>query len=299
MALGRTLVIANPAARHGETAPLVPVIEELLETTVEHETVLTERPGHAVELARSAEGFDTVLAVGGDGTAHEVLNGLMARPAENRPSMSIVPTGSGNDWRRTLGISEDLSTAVRQVLSGRHTAVDVGRCNDIYFANSIAIGLDARVTAKAVEMKVTTGWSGLPLYLRSLFYVLFNEFYSHQVRIEYDSGPASTHDIMLLAVTNGPTYGGGFFITPSAVPDDGLFDTCMIDKLSLVSALWRLPFVVVGKHTWMSQVHMARHTSVVLTADEPVAGQIDGEVMLAERYEIEMLAGALDVIVPR
>lgn len=299
MVLGRTLVIINPAARHGETAPLIPVIEEYLESTVDHQTVLTERPGHAAELARDAQGFDVIIAVGGDGTAHEVLNGIMSRPQGDRPAMSLFPTGSGNDWRRTLGISTDLATAVRQVLSGQRKRVDVGVCNGIHFANSLAIGLDARVTAKAVELKVTTGWSGLPLYFRALMFVLFRQFYSHPVRLRLDDGPVSERDLLIVALTNGPTYGGGFFITPKAIDDDGLLDMCVIDKISLPSALWRLPFVIAGRHEWMSMVHMERHTRVELWSDVPVAGQVDGEVLLADHYEVSIVPSGIEVIVPR
>ncbi len=299
MTLGRALIIINPAARHGETAPLIPVIEELIDGTVEHETVLTERPGHATELAREAIGFHVIIAVGGDGTAHEVLNGIMARPEDDRPAMSILPTGSGNDWRRTLGISKDLATAVRQVLSGERKRVDVGVCNGTYFANSLAIGLDARVTAKAVELKVTTGWSGLPLYFRALMYVLLHQFYAHDVRVKLNDGPVQERDILIMALTNGPTYGGGFFINPNAIDDDGLLDMCVIDKISLPSALWRLPFVVAGKHKWMSMVHMQRHARVELWSDAAVAGQVDGEVLLSDHYEVSVIAGGLEVIVPR
>lgn len=299
MAFGKTLVIINPTARHGETAPLIPVIEKLLETTVPHETVLTERPGHAAELARDATGFDAIIAVGGDGTAHEVLNGLMARPEADRPAMSLFPTGSGNDWRRTLGISKDLATAVRQVLSGERKRVDVGLCNGIYFANSLAIGLDARVTAKAVELKVTTGWSGFPLYFRALMFVLLRQFYSHPIRMKLDDGPVTERDVLIVAMTNGPTYGGGFFITPKAVDDDGLLDMCVIDKISLPSALWRLPFVVAGKHEWMSMVHMERYARVELWSDTLVAGQVDGEVLLNDHYDVSIIPGGIEVIVPR
>jgi len=299
MSFGKTLVIINPTARHGETESLVPVIEEFLESTVEHDTVLTERPGHAAEIAREASGYDLIVAVGGDGTAHEVLNGIMSRPEDDRPAMSLFPTGSGNDWRRTLGISTDLATAVRQVLSGRRKRVDVGLCNGIYFANSLAIGLDARVTAKAVEMKVTTGWSGMPLYFRALMFVLFKQFYSHPCRIKFEDGPVTEQDILIMALTNGPTYGGGFLITPKAIDDDGLLDVCIIDKISLPSALWRLPFVVTGKHEWMSMVHMQHHTSAELWSDIPIAGQVDGEVLLDDHYAVSIIPGGLEVVVPR
>ena len=299
MALGRTLLIANPAAKHGETEKLIPVVEQLLQNHP-HDLATTERIGHAAEIAAAAEGYDTIVAVGGDGTVHEVLNGLMTHPPETRPALGLLPTGSGNDTRRTLGVSLDLAQAVRELEIGERRRFDVGVCNGTYFNNSFAAGLDAKVTAKAVECKVTTERSGLWLYLSALLHVLFNDLSSFDLRITFDGAEKpEAHDTLIVAVTIGPTYGGGFFITPDAVPDDGLFDVCMIDPLGLPEALARLPFVVAGKHTHMKPVHMSRHTSLVIECDVPLPAQIDGEVLLERRYEIALLPAAVEYIVPK
>lgn len=299
MTLGKTLLIVNPAANHGETGALAPVVERLLQS-VPHDTTFTERMGHAAEIAEAADGYDTVVAVGGDGTVHEILNGIMRRPVDSRPALGVLPTGSGNDTRRTLGIPTDLTDAVMALVSGEHRRFDVGVCNGIYFNNSFAAGLDARVTAKAVEYKVTTRRSGLWLYLTALMHVLFHELYPHRVRVRWDSEPdAEERELLIVAATIGPTYGGGFFITPEAVPDDGLFDVCIIDPLSLPGALMRLPFVIFGKHTHMRPVHMSRHAKIVIEADEPMPAQIDGEVMLERHYDISILPGAVVCVVPK
>ena len=150
MSSARTLLIVNPAARHGETAKLVPVIDKLLQDHP-HDTAITAHTGHAAELARAAADCDLVIAAGGDGTVHEVLNGLMTIPEESRPALAVLPTGSGNDTRRTLGIPEELTEAVLVIGTGERKRFDVGLCNGIYFNNSFAAGLDAKVTAKAVE----------------------------------------------------------------------------------------------------------------------------------------------------
>lgn len=296
--LGRTLVIVNPAARHGITRDLIPVVSGLLDGQIDHDLVVTKDPGHATVLARNANGYDTVVAVGGDGTVHEVLNGIMQRPAEGRPALTLLPTGTGNDYRRTLGISSNLTAAARQIIGGARTSVDIGVVNGVYFANSVAVGLDARVTAKAVELKSTTGWSGIMLYMRALFIVLFRQFYTHHVTLSIDDGPPEERELLLVAATNGPTYGGGFKITPHARDDDGLLDTCIIWKVSLLGALLRLPFVVVGHHGWMRPVTLGLHRSIRVDSEVPIEGQIDGEVILASTYEISVLPGALEVIVP-
>lgn len=299
MTLGTTLFIVNPTACHGETAKLIPAIEELVDGVFPATIVATEGPEHAIELARTAEGIDTIVAVGGDGTVHEVMNGVMRRDAANRPAVSLLPTGSGNDYRRTLGIPTGLAAAFMAIAAGRPQAMDVGVCNGVYFANSVAMGLDARVTAQAVEMKITTGRSGIPLYLSALFAVLRKGIHGYNVRVTIDGSNVIEQNMLMLAITNGPTYGGGFHITPEASGTDGVFDTCLVDDMGLVKTLMRVPLVIPGWHTGVKEVHMGHATSLVLESlDGPVPGQIDGEVLLTDRYEIEMLPTALTWIVP-
>ncbi|HEY5468130.1 MAG TPA: diacylglycerol kinase family protein [Coriobacteriia bacterium] len=298
MTQGRHLIIVNPQARRGEADKLTPVIENLL-VRLPHDTVETESPGHAVDLAAAASGYDVVVAVGGDGTVHEVLNGLMRHPAEQRPALAVLPTGSGNDTCRTLGIPFDLSDATMLLSTGERRRYDVGSCNGLYFNNSFAAGLDAKVTAKAVEYKVTKQRDGLWLYLTALMHVLFRDLDAFDIRLGFDGAGPETVRTLIIAVTNGATYGGGFKITPFADPTDGVFDVCMIDELGLGEALWRLPFVIAGKHTKMPVVHMSRHTSAVITSDVALPAQLDGEVLLENRYELAMLPGAIECVVPR
>lgn len=292
------LVIANPEAKHGETERLIPVVRQLLHN-LPHDMVLTEYMGHAAEIAQAATGRDLVVAVGGDGTVHEVLNGLMNHPADQRPALGLLPTGSGNDTRRMLGVPSDLAQAALTLGTGERRRFDVGMCNGVYFNNSFAAGLDAKVTAKAVEYKATTRRSGLWLYMTALLHVLFHELDSFDLDVAFDGGVADSHDTLAVAVTNGRTYGGGFQINPDAQPDDGLFDVCIIDPFSLPEALVRLPFLVMGKHTKMKPVHMSRHEALIIECATPVPAQIDGELLLERRYEIELLPGAIEYVVPR
>jgi YegS/Rv2252/BmrU family lipid kinase len=299
MALGRALLIVNPAAKHGETAKLLPRLERLAAPDIaDLKIVLSAGPRHALDIAKTAAGFDAVIAVGGDGTAHEVLNGLMEHAADSRPLYGIVPTGSGNDYAHTLGMSDDPPTALLQLASAGQREVDLGRCNGVWFGESVAVGLDARVTAKAVELKTTTRLSGLALYLRALMYVLSKEYYGHEVTVQFDDNPPFATEMLILAATNGPTYGGGFRITPDSVVDDGLLDICRIDTMPKPEAFMRLPFVIAGKHTRMRPVHMTRARRVRIAAEKPVEGQIDGEVMLERSYDIEVVPKALRVLAP-
>ena len=294
----RYLIVVNPQAKHGEADKLTPVIEKLI-ASVPHDTVETTGPGHAVEIAAAASGYDVVVAVGGDGTVHEVLNGLMQHPGESRPVLAVLPTGSGNDTCRTLGIPFDVSDAALLLATGERRRYDVGVCNGIYFNNSFAAGLDAKVTAKAVEYKITKRRSGLWLYLTALLHVLFRDLDAFDIVVGFDGAEPAPARTLIIAVTNGATYGGGFRITPDAIPTDGLFDVCMIDELGLLEALWRLPFVIAGKHAKMKVVHMSRHLSATITSEVPLPAQLDGEVLLENRYEIAMLPGAIECVVPR
>lgn len=298
MISGKMLLIVNPAAKHGETESLVPAIKQLLQSAP-HDLVLTTHMGHAAEIAEASKGYDVLVAVGGDGTVHEVLNGIMRRPEDDRPALGLIPTGSGNDTRRTLGIPADVADATLTLTRGERRRFDVGVCNGLYFNNSFAAGLDARVTAKAVEYKVTTKRSGLWLYLTALMHVLFHELYPHRVRISWDGAAPVDDELLIVAATIGPTYGGGFFIAPDAVADDGLLEVCTIDPLSLPGALVRLPFVIFGKHTGFKVVEMSRHRTIVIESDEPMPAQLDGEVMVDRRFEISILPGAIECVVPR
>ncbi|HEY5517394.1 MAG TPA: diacylglycerol kinase family protein [Coriobacteriia bacterium] len=297
MAQARHLIIVNPQACHGEAEQLGPVIEALL-ANLPHDTATTNAPGHATEIAAGAADYDVVVASGGDGTVHEVLNGLMRIDADRRPALAVLPTGSGNDTCRTLGVPLDLTAAAALLSTGEQRRYDVGACNGIFFNNSFAAGLDAKVTAKAVEYKVTKRRSGLWLYLTALLHVLFNDLGAFKLDIAFDGEPAALYDTLIVAITNGPTYGGGFKITPGADATDGVFEVCMIDPLGLGQALWRLPFVIAGKHTKMPVVHMSRHTSAVIDSPVPLPAQIDGEVLFERRYDVTMLPGAIECVVP-
>jgi YegS/Rv2252/BmrU family lipid kinase len=293
----RHLFIVNPQAKHGEGGKASAILERLL-TNIPHDIVETASPGHATEIAAGAGSYDVVVAVGGDGTVHEVLNGLMRLPAEGRPALGVLPTGSGNDTCRTYGIPFDLTEAAFVLAAGQRRRFDVGACNGIFFNNSFAAGLDAKVTAKAVEYKITKRRSGLWLYLTALLHVLFRDLGAFRLQVALDDAAPRDIDTLIVAVTNGPTYGGGFRITPDADARDGVFDVCMIDPLALHEALWRLPFVIAGKHTKMGVVHMSRHSSVVIESPTPLPAQIDGEVLLEKRYDVRMLAGAIECVVP-
>lgn len=293
----RAAIIFNPAANHGQAASLEPTIRGLFDDRIPYDLLITKARWHAEALARQAvaTGADLIVAAGGDGTSHEVANGILAEGGD--AALAVLATGSGNDYRRTLGMSKSLPRAVEEILAGRTKRVDVGVCNGVHFTNSLGVGLDGRVAHRAASMKQETGKTGIGLYLSSLYEILFKDYHGYRGQLSFDDGPCEEIEFLLLAVTNGFSYGGGFMITPQAVNGDGLLDWCCFDMVPLSDALWRIPFVVAGKHNSMKPVTTGRTRRVRLVAAEDVEAQLDGEPYTAREFDVTILPRVLTAVV--
>lgn len=291
-------VILNPAANHGQTGKLIDKISELLKPHFDFELLITSYPRQAENFAAKAKGFDLIIGVGGDGTINEIVNGMMS--SNSPPPLAFLPTGSGNDLQRMLGISKSIEKAVEQIINGKVIFIDVVKVNKRFYANSLGIGFDAQVAHLANQTKQKTKRSGLLLYLQSLFKVLFKDYHSYKIKLKVDVEDWQERDVTLLAANSGKSYGGGFLITPQAQNDDGLIDLCYIDALPIYEVILRLPFVIFGKHTWMKPFHMFKVKKVwVKSADsKPIPAHLDGEILLAKEFKIEVLPKTLPVVVP-
>ncbi|MBR2804572.1 MAG: diacylglycerol kinase family lipid kinase, partial [Eggerthellaceae bacterium] len=215
------LLIANPAAQRGHGAEAARIAHDLLREWVGDEAVtlaLTDYAGHAVDLAAeaSSERYDTVIALGGDGIVHEVVNGLMRLPFDKRPSFGLVPVGSGNDYARTLGMSESVPDAVVQFLDAREQLVDVGCCNGEYYAETLSFGLDAAIALDTVVRRERTGQQGTILYMMSGLDILLHHLEEYEFKAILDGERTIEGHMLMFAVQNGVTYGGGFRICPEA-----------------------------------------------------------------------------------
>jgi YegS/Rv2252/BmrU family lipid kinase len=195
----------------------------------------TVYPTHAIELARQAgeEGHSLVVAVGGDGTVHEVINGLMQLPAEKRPRLGVVPLGSGNDFAHAVGVPSQAPNALRQVFLGQPRRVDIGRLQDNlgrveYFDNTVGIGFDATVTIRSHKFVYLRG------FLIYLLAVLQTIALNHDaVRLKVTTDREDWEEQMLmLTLCNGPREGGGFSVAPEARNDDGIFHYAAVRKVS-------------------------------------------------------------------
>jgi YegS/Rv2252/BmrU family lipid kinase len=304
--LGRTLVIANPAASSGKGAQAAEFVGRFLDAypaaTRAHKLIYTQGPLDAVRLAREARGVDTVVALGGDGVIHEVVNGLMERPRADRPNLAIIPMGSGNDYARTLGMEmNNPSASLSQLVSGRIEQVEVGRVNQSYFMQTLSFGLDAAVALDTVDRRqAKTSQEGEELFITSCLKIFSRSSKGWRCNASFDGGKIEQLRSIIFAMQVGPTYGGGFKICPDASPTDGLLDTCY--NVKNPPAAWTLALVGsarFGLHTHSSCVKMRRFSHADLTFESEPPCQMDGERLVAKRFVVDVVPKALSVVMPR
>lgn len=300
--LGKTLLIANPAAQNGEGARAARTVAGLLKERLgegNFEVSTTLYPYHAAEIAAASRGFDSVVALGGDGIIHEVANGLMKVDAAARPAMGIVPVGSGNDFAKTLRVSTKAPHAVDQLMGAQPVAMDLGLVNGRYYVETLSFGLDAAIALDTVQRRKRTGRTGTPLYLASAFDQLFNHMDRFRYRVSLDGGPEFGGEMYLMAVQNGITYGGGFAICPHASLTDGQFDICIArPPLSRPKATAVLLMAKDGHHLGVDNLQFFRAKEVAVSFNRVVPTQVDGEDLTGDSFRISMVPGALRVLAP-
>jgi len=274
------VVIANPRAGRGRTARLAGSFlgrAEALGRPLEF--MWTEGPGHAIELAGSAaKRADVVCALGGDGTVHEVANGLLPDPVP----LVVVPGGSGDDFARLMGCPNTPDELFSVLDDGMGTKLDVLDCGVRYCVNSCGLGFEAQVTKNSRSI---TRLKGLPLYLLAVGKAL-TEFHCPTVTVTFEGGDTIVGPRLLVSVGNGVSAGGGFFLTPDALPDDGLIDVCVVGEIGRARMLRLLPLSLKGAHTKRREVTMRRTRSLTVDCDEPLHVHIDGEYLGDEHRSI-------------
>lgn len=316
--LGRTLVIANPAAHSGKGARGIEFTRRFFDAyegvTSEHELLVTRAAGDAVGMAAGAAGFDTVVALGGDGIIHEVVNGLMELPRDARPALGIIPFGSGNDFARTLGIAANNAEAsLAQLVRGARRTIELGRVTSdatddgglplvSHFMETLSFGLDAAIAIDTTNKRSDgTQEEGSQLYLTSGLKILSKASAGYPCTFSLDGGEPISVRALILAIQNGPTYGGGFRICPASVPNDGLLDVCFnVKNPSLPRVMALFGMARFGLHVRSNAIRAERAHTVDVAFDEEVPPcQVDGEEFFGSHFHVEVLPDALDVIVPR
>ncbi len=304
-------VLLNPAARGGRNAALRPALEAALQDAGIDATIhTTAAPGDAEPLARAlGHAGETVVVAGGDGTIHEAVNGLI----HTAGVLGVLPLGTGNDFAHALGMVDSLAEAARQLAGAPRVAVDLGRVrwtdgtgtHERLFSNGLGAGFDAHAAALAAETK----WlGGRAAYLAAVLRTLWawrkplHRARTHVLADAHDEDPLG-HDgpLFLCAVGNGHSVGGGFHLTPDAVPNDGLLDVCLVRHLPTRRALKLLPTTFTGGHVGEAEVTIARLPGFGLdVASGALAVHADGEILTRDaiRFEVEVQPGAITALAP-
>lgn len=304
--LGKTLVVANPAAHSGDGEKAAAFAEQFFAcyagATDGFEVVRTVAAMDAVNIAADSSDFDTVIALGGDGVIHEVVCGLMSLTRPSRPKLGVIPMGSGNDYARTLGMPRnDVGEALSQLVRGSARPCEVGKVNDTYFMQTLSFGLDAAIALDTTDKRnAGTTQKGEELFVRSALRILSRATKGYDCEAAFDGEDPIELSSIIFAIQVGPTYGGGFRICPAADPSDGLLDVCYNVSLpSTPKLLVLLGLARMGRHTASKVVdtRTIRHAELKF-ADEPPC-QVDGEKLEGTKFTIDVEPDALEVIFPK
>ncbi|MBR4361090.1 MAG: diacylglycerol kinase family lipid kinase [Clostridia bacterium] len=280
--------ICNPTAGSGRGEKIGHKIQAILDSErIPCLLRMTERPGHATELARQARDAqaETVLAIGGDGTAFEVARGLVGSDTP----LGVIPAGTGNDFVKTIGVPQDPESALEYVLASEPQKTDVGEINGEMFLNEIGTGFDVSVLDYAAKAKKYC--RGLLPYLYGVMQTLFR-FHAVPITCSVDGGPAVTRDAFVVGVANGRWIGGGIGIAPDARADDGLLDVVIVDKISRRKLLNRLIGLMKGKILTFPETHFVRASQVAFSAPA-MRVNVDGEILAMPSVQARVLPGAL------
>jgi diacylglycerol kinase (ATP) len=319
------VIIANPISGKGHAKNVAEQgYAALIESGKQGQLVLTSASGDAKRFAQEAvaDGTRHVIACGGDGTLHEVVNGIAMVPDV---TLGVLPCGRGNDFAAAVGIPLKPEAAIATLLSGTPIRVDLGRCyqnsgqpsvvthqqegitspenlltdnrqptTDNYFTTIATCGYDTEVSRRAA--KGTPLFAGTASYAYAAVETLFY-YEPPTVRLEGDFG---THEGPLLLAATGITsrYGGGFQIVPNARIDDGLFDVCIIRPVSALTVLRLLVTLFWGGHVGHPAVSMHQTQTLKIETDTPMLLYADGEPMCETPAVIEIIKGGLAVMAP-
>ena len=299
-----TQLIFNPMADRGHSGERASDLRAMVAELGGADWHGTEYPAHATEVAaQSADrGYTTLVALGGDGTVHEVINGLMRIAPERRPRLAIVPIGSGNDFAFAAGVAANPQEAVRRAFQGTERWVDVALIRDgsgrsEYFNNTCGLGFDAAINIRTRKIKFFTGFF---MYLAATLQSIAGNFEAPHFKVTYDGGTLD-QPLLMLTVGNGPREGGGFKTTPAAQVDDGMLNFVYVGPVTQFRMLQLLPKFMNATHVTEPDVKLGTTTRLRLTADRALPIHIDGELFApyeanVREVEIEIVPRAICLV---
>lgn len=302
--MSKIKLIFNAHADRGHAWDLAHIFQAAIERHGGNEWAATQYPGHATKLAAEAanEGFEVVAAIGGDGTVHEVVNGLMSIPPERRPALAAIPVGSGNDFCANAGLPTDPEAAILRAFEGTPKPIDVGMITDNtgrieYWDNTINVGFGASVAIYSYQI---TRLRGYPMYLWAVIQTILRNHNAPMMKITTDTD-SFEQPVLLLALNNGRREGGGFLTSPDAVPDDGILNYAIIDDVSRAMMFRLIPEVMRGTHGRFRQVRLGQFKHIEVSSESAVPIHTDGEIYAdftsqVTQFKVQVLPGALRLL---
>ena len=297
-------VIVNPVAGAYSTRRKWPIISRLLKHIgLSFDFQYTEGVGHAIELARAAasDGYQFLVAVGGDGTVNEVANGILHSTGAARTALGIISTGTGSDFIRSAGIPRDYPGACSTLTSSKRLTIDVGvieyqskgQTLRRFFVNAAGTGFDAAVVEQTERLPKYFG--GTVPYLAGLVRTLFS--YKNKLVILNLEDEVISSRVLNVAVANGGYLGGGMHIAPQAELGDSLLDVVIIGDMGKFELLKELPTVYKGTHINHPKVRMRKTKHITIHSPERMLVYADGELLGESPASFWVMPAALSIVV--
>ena len=301
--------IVNPRAGSGKTMfKWIPAEKRLEAQGISFVTAMTDHKRHATQLAMeaAAQGYRRIVAVGGDGSLHEVFNGICRWcEKENVPTeefyLAVIPIGSGNDWIKSLGVENDADEALDAVLSGRSRKMDVTRvlCGNktLYMANVGGVGFDSRVCLRVNSQK-ESGRRGSRIYINALIHTILN-MRTIRVACVSDGETVFSGECYSIAFGNGKYSGGGMRQVPNARIDDALMDYMIVPRVSLGRIALEVPRIFNGTVDESKYIiyGKCRHFDIMpLDNESTEVLELDGELVGRIPASLEISGGSINVM---
>lgn len=294
----RWLAIVNPAAGGGRCGKRAPsAIARLREAGLEVDVFETTGPGDATDRARVAwgEGLRRFLAIGGDGTTFEVVNGLFPHEGDERPRLGLVPLGTGNSFLRDFAIT-DADLALRAIARGETHTCDVVRAihdgGELHYLNLLSLGFSAEAGALTNRRFKPLGVAGYVLAVLATAARLSHPSFA----IRLDDGARDARPCVLLSFSNSRFTGGTMMMAPHADATDGELDVIRIGAMGRLAFVRSFPSIFQGAHVARPEVEESRAKTVALDLPGPVDVMVDGEVLELALSRLEVVPGALEVV---
>ena len=297
----RFFAVVNPAAGGGRCGRLAgAALDRVRQLDIDLEVVVTSRPGEATMLVRSARerGFRNFLAVGGDGTSYEIVNGLFPHTETGgRAALGFLPLGTGNSFLRDF-TSRGIEHTIEALKNGTRRACDVIRLRqakgDLYFLNLLSLGFPADVGE--ITNRRFKRWGELGYILGVLRRVARLEHRAFPHRLN-GTGEWDRRPCLFLTFSNSKFTGGKMMIAPKAEPSDGQIEYVRWGPVGRLKLLWTLPRLFTGTHIEHPLASRASAERIDLELEGPVNVMVDGEILRLECRSLEILPGVLDAIV--